>query len=412
MKTKYLVASFVFVAALAVIGSTRLSSNSAYVAAGYVNDPVSPQGCATSGCHSGGTLLSQPSYLTLEIADSADYANSILHPMVGFQYSPNTNYWIVFSLQYLVYSNYNGFQMTAMNSVNDSMAGAFTIIDTGNTFISTAANNRQYIGHHHAGADTSWTFKWNAAQDTNAVTFYYTYVCAQQNTGAQPYTLQGTVSMNSAVSTILPHVSLGNDRTITKFDSVIELRATTFGGTAPYQYMWHTNPNTTNPLSCDICDSAAMTVSFSANVSVTVTDAHNHTASATVNVILDTSSPAPPQPLCAVTCDSATGQNLVVWNPATGVDSFFIYRSDAGNSFQQIAALPGNNNGVYYDASAQPGNMSYQYEINLKDTAGKYDSLSSDIQTIYLQYLGSGVFIVILPAAVIGYLWPMLVLLN
>ena len=157
--------------------------------------------------------------------------------------------------------------------------------------------------------------------------------------------------------------------------------------------MWHTNPNATNPLSCssNTCDSTAMTVTFSANVSVTVTDVHYHTVSASVNVILDTTSPAPPQTLCAVTCDSVTGQNVVLWNPASGADSFFIYRSDAGAAFQQIAALPGSANGVYYDASAQPGNMSYQYQINLKSIGGKYDSLSPDVQTIYLQYLGSGV---------------------
>jgi hypothetical protein len=111
-------------------------------------------------------------------------------------------------------------------------------------------------------------------------------------------------------------------------------------------------------------------------------------------VSLSVTSP-PDQQLCVVTADTTSAYNIVVWEKENkyATDSFYIYRADTPDSVYNLIVAQGRDSlSAYDDLSSNPNGASYRYKINLKDTCGNLNPLSNYHQTIYLEYMGAGVF--------------------
>jgi hypothetical protein len=94
--------------------------------------------------------------------------------------------------------------------------------------------------------------------------------------------------------------------------------------------------------------------------------------------------------ICMVTIDTATGENLVVWEKTTSapIESYQVYReSSVAGQYEAIGNVPVNELSVYTDPDAKPAQRAYTYKI----TAQLSDGTESDIElcdphkTIHLQ---------------------------
>lgn len=166
MKRKYLLLSFMLVAVLGILNTTKVNSHIIYPPYGSCGDPVNPATCAQSGCHGGSNQAVLPNDASIRIgADTSSFVtlNS------NFKYTPGATYYISFSV--LLQNYVSGFQMTVLNP-NTSMAGSFT--QGPNTHLISGPPD--YIGHVHANHNvSSWIYQWTAPATDSTVTFYYAF---------------------------------------------------------------------------------------------------------------------------------------------------------------------------------------------------------------------------------------------
>lgn len=99
--------------------------------------------------------------------------------------------------------------------------------------------------------------------------------------------------------------------------------------------------------------------------------------------------PVPPslKPLCVVTVDTLTNENIVVWEkPVSSVIAGFnIYRESSKNGIYQFVAFhPYNAPSTYYDPVPDPDNRWSKYKIAIKDICGNEGPKSPAHKTIHL----------------------------
>jgi hypothetical protein len=78
--------------------------------------------------------------------------------------------------------------------------------------------------------------------------------------------------------------------------------------------------------------------------------------------------------LCAITVDSASGKNLLIWNKplSSNIDSFVIYRLPGlGPIYEKIAAKGYSSFSTYLDISSDPAGRAQQYYITAKNDCGE-----------------------------------------
>jgi hypothetical protein len=151
------------------------------------------------------------------------------------------------------------------------------------------------------------------------------------------------------------------------------------GGVPPYQYTWYGTSNTT---------SVASNLPVGTYVVMT-SDPIGCSRTDTIQ-IMQSSAPMPSQPLadiCAVTADSATGKNLVIWEK-TGVihaSAYNIYReSSVDGQYNLVGSNLSGQFSTYLDSSSLPLQQSYRYKITEKDSCGNEFAMSSYHKTIHL----------------------------
>lgn len=101
-------------------------------------------------------------------------------------------------------------------------------------------------------------------------------------------------------------------------------------------------------------------------------------------------------PICTVTADSTFKYNQVIWDKSSyttaGIDSFVVYRDDSNDSFKRIGAVASGSEGLYKDLQVSPSSSAYRYKITAKTSSGQEAELSLYHTTVFLTYLGEGVF--------------------
>ena len=151
------------------------------------------------------------------------------------------------------------------------------------------------------------------------------------------------------------------------------------GGLPPFTYSWSNLPDTTPSV-----------YNLAAGVYVaTIKDKNGCPRTETFNIIND-NKPLPSQPLasvCAVTVDSSTGRNLVIWekNGIRHASVYKIYReSSVAGQYDLIGSKLSNQFSTFLDTNANPMQRSYQYKISEMDSCGNEFSLSDHHKTIHL----------------------------
>ncbi len=92
------------------------------------------------------------------------------------------------------------------------------------------------------------------------------------------------------------------------------------------------------------------------------------------------------QEICIVGVDSATGENIIVWDKSASaaIDSFKIYReSVAGGQYELVAAVPYSDFSTFVDLSSSPNQQADRYKISAVGACGE-SALSQVHKTIHL----------------------------
>ena len=154
------------------------------------------------------------------------------------------------------------------------------------------------------------------------------------------------------------------------------------GGTSPYTYSWSNGATTSN-----------ITGIGAGTYILTVTDAGNCTNSDTVTII-NNPNPFPSAPICMVTVDSLSQNNIIMWDktPYTNIDSFIVYREISTNIYKRIGAVPYSAlselvdtvRTQYFPNTGDPNTGTYRYKIAMRDTCGGISLLSPYHNTIYI----------------------------
>jgi len=91
--------------------------------------------------------------------------------------------------------------------------------------------------------------------------------------------------------------------------------------------------------------------------------------------------------ICAVTLDSATGKNMIVWEKAINqrIMQYNIYREGAATGqYNLIGSMPYFALSTFVDNAANPLQQSYRYKLSILDACGNESSLSPMHRTIHL----------------------------
>jgi len=219
----------------------------------------------------------------------------------------------------------------------------------------------------------SWTGSTaNAPTVSNLDTGYYTVVVTDSigcrdtqsvNITRQPHpTLQGTTS--SVPCTGVPYTG-----TITLVVS---------GGNPPYQYLLNNLPH----------DSNFIQHLSGGNHTITVKD--NIGCSATELFHIDSANAALPSnpivSLCAVTVDSSSGYNKIIWEKNGFVQAKFyhIYRQSTSGMLTRVATVPRHGENAFLDEETNPKERSFVYAISEEDSCGGISGISASHKTIHL----------------------------
>ncbi|MCF8299130.1 MAG: immunoglobulin domain-containing protein [Saprospiraceae bacterium] len=127
-----------------------------------------------------------------------------------------------------------------------------------------------------------------------------------------------------------------------------------------------------------------LSVDTSGSYFVTVTDANGCTGiSNTVNITVK--QPYNNEQICIVGVDSATGQNVVVWEktPNQGTKHYKIYKeSTISGIYNLIAIQPFDSLSAILDPTSQPAVKSARYKISCVDTCNNESALSAPHKTM------------------------------
>jgi hypothetical protein len=127
------------------------------------------------------------------------------------------------------------------------------------------------------------------------------------------------------------------------------------------------------------------TVTTSGNYSVTVSDNNGCTASSAVFSV-NASGLTPPD-ICLVGVDTATNNNMIVWEKpfSAGIDSFRVYKEgSSANVYEYAGSVDYNVDGVFIDANSNPAVQANRYKLAIVDTCGTVTLQSPEHKTIHL----------------------------
>lgn len=147
------------------------------------------------------------------------------------------------------------------------------------------------------------------------------------------------------------------------------------GGTMPYQYSWNTIPVQTSFNASNLLPGYAV---------VTVTD--SNACMLKDSVFINYKPVYNNQEICAVSVDTNTGKNIVVWNKTAGVGiaSFKVYSAtSATGNFNLVGNPVYNNLSAFTDVVSPVLAQSYYYQIKAVDSCSNESAASPVHRTMY-----------------------------
>ena len=186
-------------------------------------------------------------------------------------------------------------------------------------------------------------------------------IIVQQQTYAQPYNIISTKNV-PCYGAPLGYISLN-----------------TMNGHPPYSYTWENLPDTT----------ATITHLGVGTYVVHTTDSIHclQTDSITISQETTTAPSSPLAEICAVTVDSATGKNLIIWEKQGDVRavSYNLYtEGTTEGDYNLIGNNSVNQFSTYLDYNSNPQQRSYLYKISEMDSCNHENPLSTAHKTIHL----------------------------
>lgn len=144
--------------------------------------------------------------------------------------------------------------------------------------------------------------------------------------------------------------------------------------------------NNTDNVTVDFSNSVANGSNY---IKVYATNACGNGIADSVNVTFNA---LPTPQICMVTVDSASLNNIIIWDKYTysHIDSFVVYREVSTNNYMRIGAQPFAEISQFIDtvrsvgpANGDPNVTTYRYKIQLKDSCGNSSSMSPYHNSIY-----------------------------
>jgi len=229
-----------------------------------------------------------------------------------------------------------------------------------------------------SGGTSPYSYLWNNSQTSQTATALSATTYSVTITDANGCTISASANITqpgilSSSTSVISHASCYNN------DGSASVTAG--GGVYPYLYSWSTG-NTTS----------AATALGSGSYTVVITDANGCMISDLV--VINNSVTSSPLPICAVTVDSLSKYNLIVWNKASYLiaDTFFVYRDTANNNYAIIGKVPYNSLSQFtdtvrtlYAANGDPNSTTWKYKIAVKDTCGNISAKSPYHKTLFIQ---------------------------
>ncbi len=162
------------------------------------------------------------------------------------------------------------------------------------------------------------------------------------------------------------------------------------GGTPGYTYLWSTTAAT-----------QTVTGLSSGIYSVTVKDANLCPLSDTILIQFIPSATPAPAPICMVTVDSMSVNNIIMWDKAgyAYADSFIVHREVTTNIYERVGAVSKDSLSQFIDvnrligpANGDPNIGAYRYKLQVRDSCGNYSGLSPYHNSVWFNDLLNGSF--------------------
>ena len=147
------------------------------------------------------------------------------------------------------------------------------------------------------------------------------------------------------------------------------------GGVMPYSYSWNTTPVQTTNSVYNLAPGFIKVVAVDSNL-CTLSDSANITYKPLYNN----------EQICAVTVDTVTGKNTVIWNKTSGVGiaTYKIYSSlNSAGPFSLVDSQSYNSYSSFSDNVSAPLKQSYYYQLKVNDSCGNESTASTTHRTIY-----------------------------
>lgn len=168
---------------------------------------------------------------------------------------------------------------------------------------------------------------------------------------------------------------------VVRLDSIVDrdcggfgsINVTVFGGEGDYTYAWSTGDSIED-----------IQINTPGNYHLVVTDTNGCRGMINANVV----NKAPNKdPICLVSVDSATGNNIVVWVPAKkqGIAHYNIYKeSSATDVYFKVGEVDADSLTVFVDTFSNPVVRSWKYRLSTTDTCGNESGMTDPHKTLHL----------------------------
>jgi len=223
-----------------------------------------------------------------------------------------------------------------------------------------------------SGGIEPWSYLWSNGQTTQIATGLSAGNYTVEVTDSIGCTAEASVTITQPTLLVLASLQTWPASCATSPDGSALAQAS--GGTPPYTYLW-SNGETGNQATALLPGSNSLTV------------IDNNACEKITFFEISYIQPFNEEEICAVTLNTETNNNLVVWEKTEGVRTiaYNIYReSSTGGIYEFIGSTDFNESPMYEDLTANPAQQSYRYKLSVVDSCQEESDLSDFHKTIHL----------------------------